>query len=106
VFTAIGIAEIIEGPANLAAAPIVVDRRLDTIEAQRRTPGPPTTGPAQCTTSSTGLTHPLGLGPVNPRATLVRINQVRTPPKRAGRFSLTFGCCWGCARWAGGKAAS
>jgi len=50
--------------------------------------------------------HPLGLGPANPRATLVRISQVSIPPKRAGRFSLTFGCRWGCARSAGGKQAS
>jgi len=50
------------------------------------------------------LAHPLGLGPVNPRATLVRISQVSIPPKRAGRFSLTCGCRWGLRSFGGREA--
>ena len=37
-------------------------------------------GPAYAPQARPELAHPLGLGPVNPRATLVRISQVSIPP--------------------------
>ncbi len=108
VFTAIGIAEIIDPltwpptppqrpppaaltPSTPNVAPLVPHQpaRLNAPQAR---PEP---------------AHPLGLGPLNPLSlAMVRISQVSIPPKRAGRFSLTFGCRWGCARSVGGKQAS